>query len=155
MHVRLLRSPGELSLPWAACSVRRRVSYQARSAAQSDLQNASSSPCRLLRVRGLRLAPTQVSRPGPLCSLESLATASSRSGPGCLCRSVHRKVSSDSVETYVRVWRDSDAHLEPVEDAIAAKQLALAGVLGRPGKHFVTGARHDRRGMSSVGKLRR
>ena len=37
------------------------------------------------------------------------------------------------------------AYLEAVQDAVAAKQLALTGVLGGPGEDFVAGVRHDRR----------
>ena len=54
--------------------------------------------------------------------------------------------------------REVVAHLEAVEHAVAAKELARAGVLGRPGKNLVAGAGHDRRGMmgmSSAGKSRR
>ena len=47
-----------------------------------------------------------------------------------------------------RVGREA-AHLEAIQDAVAAKKLALAGVLGGPGKDFVTGAAHVCRGGGS------
>ena len=76
-----------------------------------------------------------------------------RTGPGCLCPS-GAGIVSVVIAGRARVGGE-DAHLEAIQDAVAAKKLALAGVLGGPGKDFVTGGGHDRRGMSAVGKLRR
>ena len=118
---------------------------------QSDLQ-ATSLPCRLLRVRGHRLAPIRVSRRDPPCSHGWLSRASSRSVPGCSCRSGARGRSEPRVRSmrYASRGRRWVAHLEAVEDTVRAKELAGARVLGGPGEDFVTGGHDRRRGSCTL-----